>query len=187
MKRPYLKVQWCKQVAWLSLQDKISIPLKISPMQFCAVLLRLRSCWLELQMHATDGKWEPRRRSWGLERGYLHSWGRIWTQYSSQSKKERGGNEMNLQGDQNQNPLFQMAVPLKLCIFDPMFVKPKYVWRAVIFFFEKLKQTAENVNKFSKIEKKPTTSQTHYGFTNVRSEMHNFRGTAIWNNGFWFG
>ena len=32
-----------------------------------------------------------------------------------------------LQGDPNQNPLFQMAVPLKLCISDPMLVKPKCV------------------------------------------------------------
>ena len=29
-----------------------------------------------------------------------------------------------IQGDPNQNPLFQMAVPLKLCISDPMLVKP---------------------------------------------------------------
>ena len=32
-----------------------------------------------------------------------------------------------VQGDPNQNPLFQMAVPLKLCISDPMLVKPKCV------------------------------------------------------------
>ena len=30
-------------------------------------------------------------------------------------------------GDPNQNSLFQMAVPLKLCISDPMLVKPKCV------------------------------------------------------------
>ena len=30
-------------------------------------------------------------------------------------------------GDPNQNPLFQMAVPLKLSISDPMLVKPKCV------------------------------------------------------------
>ena len=30
----------------------------------------------------------------------------------------------NVQGDPNQNPLFQMAVPLKLCISNPMLVKP---------------------------------------------------------------
>ena len=30
--------------------------------------------------------------------------------------------------------LFQMAVPLKLSISDPMLVKPKCVWEAVVFF-----------------------------------------------------
>ena len=35
--------------------------------------------------------------------------------------------------------------------------------------------------------KKTTASQTHFGFTNIGSEMHSFTGTAIWNNGFWFG
>ena len=32
-----------------------------------------------------------------------------------------------LQGDPNQNPLFQMAVALRLCISNPMLVKPKLV------------------------------------------------------------
>ena len=32
-----------------------------------------------------------------------------------------------IQSDPNQNPLFQMALPLKLCISDPMLVKPKCV------------------------------------------------------------
>ena len=43
----------------------------------------------------------------------------------------------DLQGDPNQNPLFQMAVPIKLRISDPKLVKPKCVWEAVVFF-EKL-------------------------------------------------
>ena len=34
----------------------------------------------------------------------------------------------NVQGDPNRNFLFQMAVPLKLSISDPMLVKPKCVW-----------------------------------------------------------
>ena len=34
------------------------------------------------------------------------------------------GKVSTVQGDPNQNPLFQMAVPLKLCISDPMLVKP---------------------------------------------------------------
>ena len=33
----------------------------------------------------------------------------------------------DLQGDPNQNFRFQMAVPLKLCIFDPILVKQKCV------------------------------------------------------------
>ena len=39
-----------------------------------------------------------------------------------------------VQGDPNQNPLFQKAVALKLCISDPMLVKPKLVWDTVVFF-----------------------------------------------------
>ena len=52
-----------------------------------------------------------------------------------------------VQGDPNQNPLFQMAVPLKLCISYPMLVKPKCVWEAVIFL-KNCKQTAEKCKKF---------------------------------------
>ena len=40
----------------------------------------------------------------------------------------------HVQGDPNQYPLFQMAAPLKLCISDPMLIKPKCVWEAVVFF-----------------------------------------------------
>ena len=90
-----------------------------------------------------------------------------------------------IQGDPNQNPLFQMAASLKLCISDPMLVKPKCVWEAVDFL-KNCKQTAENANKFSTINK-TTAYQTHFGFANKWSEMHSFRGAAIWNNGFWFG
>ena len=35
--------------------------------------------------------------------------------------------QVGLRGDPYQNPLFQMAVPLKLCISDPILVKPKCV------------------------------------------------------------
>ena len=37
------------------------------------------------------------------------------------------GQLYEVQGDPNQNTLFQMAVPLKLCISDTMLVKPKCV------------------------------------------------------------
>ena len=49
---------------------------------------------------------------------------------------------LELQGDQNQNFWFQMAVPLKVCISDPMLVKPKCDWEAVVFL-KNCKQTAE--------------------------------------------
>ena len=42
--------------------------------------------------------------------------------------------ELQIQGDPNQNPLFQKAVAIKLCISDPMLVKPKLVWEAVVFY-----------------------------------------------------
>ena len=41
-----------------------------------------------------------------------------------------------LQGDPNQNLLIQMATTLKICIFDPMFVKPKWVSEASIYFWK---------------------------------------------------
>ena len=39
-----------------------------------------------------------------------------------------------LQGDPNQNFRFQMTVALSVCISDPMLVKPKCVWEAVVFY-----------------------------------------------------
>ena len=79
-----------------------------------------------------------------------------------------------------------MAVPLKLCIFDLTLVKPKCVWEAVVFF---------NFRKFVYIFqlfvynffKKTSTSQTHFGFTNIGSGMPTFRDRAIWKSKFWFG
>lgn len=40
-----------------------------------------------------------------------------------------------------------------MCSFEPMLVKPKCV-REAVYFFENCKQTAEILNKFSKIAKK---------------------------------
>ena len=37
------------------------------------------------------------------------------------------------------------------------------------------------------IFKKTATSQTHFGFTNVGSEMQSFRAIAIWKGKLWFG
>ena len=67
--------------------------------------------------------------------------------------------------------------------FWPYVGKAKRRLRAVEFFWKNCKQTAE---KCKQIEK-TTATQTHIGFTYIGSEMHSFRGTAIWNNGFWFG
>ena len=41
--------------------------------------------------------------------------------------KQTAENVNKIQGDPNRNCLFQMAVTLKVCIFDPMLVKPKWV------------------------------------------------------------
>ena len=37
------------------------------------------------------------------------------------------------------------------------------------------------------MSQKTTASQTNFDFTNMGSEMLQFRLRAIWNNGFWFG
>ena len=59
---------------------------------------------------------------------------------------------MLVQGDPNQNLKFILAITLKLCISDPILVKPKCVSEAYIYF-EKCKQTAEKiVNKQMKIK-----------------------------------
>ena len=44
-----------------------------------------------------------------------------------------------LQGDPNRNFLFQMALQLKQIIFDPMLVKWKLVWEAVVFYTFQIK------------------------------------------------
>ena len=56
----------------------------------------------------------------------------------------------NLQGDPNQNPLFQMAVLLKQCISDPMSVKPKCVGEAVDLFGKIVKKTAAKCKQIFK-------------------------------------
>ena len=42
--------------------------------------------------------------------------------------------QIPLQGDPNQNLKFVLAITLKICISDPMLVKPKYVWEVKVFF-----------------------------------------------------
>ena len=41
--------------------------------------------------------------------------------------------------------------------------------------------------KSADLEKKTATSQTHFGFTNVGSNMYQYRNRAICNNKFRFG
>ena len=79
-----------------------------------------------------------------------------------------------------------MAIEQIQCTFDPMLVKSKCIWEAVRFFFfwKIVNKQLKIVNKFSKIEE-TATSQTHFGFTNIRSDT--FRVTAIWSCNFWFG
>ena len=70
------------------------------------------------------------------------------------------------------------AVTSKVCIFDPTLVKPKWVWDAVVFFnFQKfcLHFSAVCLQFF----KKNTTSQTHFGFTNMGSNMLTLEVTAL--------
>ena len=75
-----------------------------------------------------------------------------------------------IQGDPNQNLKCFLAITLKLCISDPMLVKPKCIWEAYNFFDFQL-----FVYNFSK---KLYASQTHFGFTNMESEMLSFRDRA---------
>ena len=41
---------------------------------------------------------------------------------------------IEIQDDPNQNLLIEMAITLKICISDPMFVKPKWIWEAYVDF-----------------------------------------------------
>ena len=78
-----------------------------------------------------------------------------------------------------------MAVELKWCIFDPILVKPKCVWEAVVYL-KNCKQTSEKCElifeNWKKTKLLDTTSQTHFGLTNIGSNMHRFSSTAIY---FW--
>ena len=56
--------------------------------------------------------------------------------FPAMSQKEEMFNQNNaqLQGDPNQNVKFLLAITLKICVSDPMLVKPKCVWEAYIYF-----------------------------------------------------
>ena len=73
-----------------------------------------------------------------------------------------------------------MAITLKVCISDPAYVgKAKMGFRGGRVFLNNCKQKAENVNRLEKIGKKPAIYETHFGFSNIGSEMHTFRFIAI--------
>ena len=58
-----------------------------------------------------------------------------------------------IQGDPNQNLIFQIALTLKLCSCGSMLVKPKCVWKVAGFFLKDCKQTAEKCKQILKTEK----------------------------------
>ena len=61
-----------------------------------------------------------------------------------------------------------------------MFGMPKFI-------FENCKQTAEKCKQIFENWKKNTASQTHFGFTNMGSEMNILRIIDNWISKFWFG
>ena len=67
--------------------------------------------------------------------------------------------------------------------FRPHVGKAKMRLRGGSFFRFSKKFSAVCLQFF----KKTTTSQTHFGFTNMGSEMHSFRVVAKINFKFWFG
>ena len=53
---------------------------------------------------------------------------------TAQCGKMKNLHSEKIQGDPNQNLIFQMAISKKICISDPMLVKPKCVLGAYIYF-----------------------------------------------------
>ena len=93
---------------------------------------------------------------------------------------------MRIQGDPNQNCPFLRAITQKLSLSDPKLVKPKCVWEAVVFF-QFLKICLHFSTVCLQFFKKTTTSQTHYGFTNMGSEVLSFWVISLGKGQFWFG
>ena len=69
-----------------------------------------------------------------------------------------------------------MAVALKQCIFDPIFGKAKM---RLVVCFQFLKICLHFSTVCLQFFKKTTASQTHFGFTNIGSNMQRFCATAI--------
>ena len=69
------------------------------------------------------------------ERGILQEI--IKQRYETFTKTECGESKVscnlnNLQGDPNQNLKFVLAITQKICISDPILVKPKCVWKVSV-------------------------------------------------------
>ena len=75
-----------------------------------------------------------------------------------------------------------LAITLKLCITDPMLVKPKCVREAYNFFDFQLFVYNFQLVVYN-FSKKLYASQTHFGFINIGSEMLFFDSTPIY---FWW-
>ena len=86
----------------------------------------------------------------------------FFTKFLQDPKSRQPNIRSFVQGDPNQNCPFLRAITLKLCVSDPMLVKPKCVWEAVVFFWKIVNKQLKNVNKFSKIEKNYRLSNTFW-------------------------
>ena len=83
-----------------------------------------------------------------------------------------------IQGVQFEKSQKEIAKALKQCIFNLLLVKPKCVWEVVRSFFQFSKICLHFQLIVYKFKKKPTASQTHFGFINMGSNMRRFSATA---------
>ena len=63
------------------------------------------------------------------------------------NRKTRKNLHYYLQGDPNQSLLFQMAITLKICISDPILVKPKLFLACLSLFSKIVNKQVRNQNK----------------------------------------
>ena len=84
--------------------------------------------------------------------------------------------------DPNQKLLNQMAITLKICISDPMFVKAKMCFGGLHLFWKIVNKQLKNENKWR--PPKHILALTTWA---MGSKMHIFRVVAIWISKFWFG
>ena len=66
-----------------------------------------------------------------------------------------------------------MAITLKICVFDPMLVKPKCVWEVYIYF-ENCKQTAENCKQTAENCKQIAEKSTEYKLNSWKDKIQCF-------------